>query len=217
MKNLNIGLLLVFSLLLISSIAGANVTMINNRTSFESLGTIDYNYGFDEYGTGFSSLSNPWTSHGVTYTNSNNVIVGSATGFTTNGTPMMANAINYYNSVQGTIDQNGQYTLFGFDAGYMYYDDNGTVITIGTNINNYTFNVDLNSANNTVFYGFVTGYGEYFKSFNITTNVNFAVPGMDNVTLGDNNGQHSVPEPATMFLLGIGLIGLPGFRRKIKK
>lgn len=214
MRKVNFTILLCFAVLLISSIAGANVTLTNNRTSFEALGTIDFNYGFDEWGVWFNYPGDQWTSHGVTYTNNPNVILGAITGLPTDGTPMMTSST--WGPVKGTIDQSGRYTLFGFDAGYIYNDDIGTAITIGTNIQNYIFNVDLVSVRNPIFYGFVTTSGEFFTTFNINPTDSFAMPGMDNVTLGDN-GQHQMPEPATMFLLGSGLVVLAGFRKRFRK
>jgi hypothetical protein len=218
MKKVSCAMLLCFAVLLISSIAEANVTMTSSRTSFEALGTIGYKYGFDDYSTdptflsGYVTPGDPWTSHGVTYTSSQNLIGWTNYGYYTNGTPMMMN--NYWNPVTGNIDPSGQYSLFGFDAGYGSGDDNGTVITISTNIQNYSFDVDLNRADSSLFYGFVSDSGEYFTGFNITTNYHNALASIDNVTLGNNNGQQSVPEPAAIFLFCSSLVGLAGYRKR---
>ena len=144
-------------LLFFSSMATATLMMTNDRTAFEALGTFTYNYGFDDFGSEYSSPGDPWTSHGVTYTSVQNLIIGPDTNYTTNGTPMMTN--NFWNPVTGDIDSSAQYDLFGFDAGFMYKDDNRTNITITTNLDIYPFVVDLDSAAQTNFYGFVAGSG----------------------------------------------------------
>ncbi len=216
MKRVSFTITLCFMLLFYSSMATATLIMTNDKTYFEALGTFTYNYGFDDFNyysySGFSYPGDPWTSHGVTYTSQKNLIIGYTPLYTTNGTSMMTN--NFWNPVIGDVDSSAQYDLFGFDAGFMNQDDKGTTITITTNLNSYQFVVDLNSAAQTNFYGFVVGSGEYGIGFNIRTNDNSAVAGMDNVTLGHQN---SVPEPSTILLMGIGLLGLVGYSRKCSK
>ena len=103
----------------------------------------------------------------------------------------------------------------------------GWTITIGSNVQAYTStpfgtvspyngffsdSVTLNAAqsviatNQIILSNFSTnpasGWGDYFSIAEIEV---------------DGSGSTTVPEPATMLLLGIGLIGLIGIRRKFKK
>ncbi len=211
MKKMYVTIAVCSMSLLFASISTAAVLMINDRTTFEALGVIDYNNGFDSFGSGFSFPGDPWTSQGVTYTSSQNLIIGASTGYSSDGTPMMAN--NHWNPVTGDIDALAGYDLFGFDAGWMSGDDQGTLMSIMTNLGNYSFNVDLNEATHTDFFGFVADGGEYMTGFNIKTTYHYALAGMDNVTVG-HQGNAPVPEPATMLLMGTGLLGLMGYNRK---
>jgi len=64
--------------------ATASVTAYSSRASFEALGSISHNYGFDDLntslaatgGTGLLFTGDPWTTHGVTYTTGANLVVG---------------------------------------------------------------------------------------------------------------------------------------------
>lgn len=42
-------------------------------------------------------------------------------------------------------------------------------------------------------------------------------PSIDNLVITEADGFNPIPEPATMLLLASGLVGLAGFRRKLKK
>ena len=62
------------------------------------------------------------------------------------------------------------------------------------------------------FIGFDSTFGINNITFTSAANINgFSAIAMDNVSYG------TVPEPATLFLLGSGIVGLIGFRRKFRK
>ena len=207
MINIRIAIYALVSLAFSSS-SIAGVILSSDRTNFENLGNIVFNQGFESYGSGFDYPGTPITIDDVTYNSTENLTIGPSGSYTTNGTVMMTN--NYWNPIKGTI--NPGYNLFGFDAGWMNQDDQGSVFSISTNLNSYAFNVDLADASDTDFFGFIADAGEYFTAWELTSTYEFALIGIDNVTLGN---VQNVPEPSLITLFGLGLLGL-GFARRRK-
>jgi hypothetical protein len=70
MRKVVTCLFLVAVLLVFVGIANAGLTIFTDRSEFTSQGTIAENYGFEDF-TGASTYfpGDPWTTHGVTYTN----------------------------------------------------------------------------------------------------------------------------------------------------
>lgn len=209
MKNLNLSLLFLASAFFVSN-SFAAVILTNDRTSFENIGNVSVVSDFEEFGqNGFGFPSDPFLQGGISYSSTDNLVINNGTQYTSNGSNMLVN--NLWNPVQGTFTET--YSLFGFDGGWSNSDDNGTTITIGTNLDTYIFNVDFNIASSADFFGFVADDNEFFTSFSITSNFNNALNAIDNVTVG-TVGAVSVPEPSTIVLLSLGLVGLCVTRRR---
>ncbi len=211
MKNVVFAAALVLSLACSSSMATATLISYSDRATFELQGAIAYNYGYEDFGTGYSFPGNPWTSHGVTYTTGRNLIVGTGTGFPISNvfidiflTPLTAN-----------IETGPQYDMFGLDLSYLRSFSLLT-FTAYTNLDTYVFSglsvPNVGSAMD--FYGFIAGSEEYFTGFRLDAAGGGSGPAIDNVTLGSASQGATIPEPASLLLLGAGLSSLVLMRKR---
>ena len=116
MKKLLAFLLAMAFLLGIAGVAAASLVECYDRGTFSSQGTIVYNYGYEDFGTDFSHPSNPWTSHGVTYTTSSNLIIGTGTSYAPISNVF---AYDYWSPITADIDTSAQYDMIALDLGYL--------------------------------------------------------------------------------------------------
>ncbi len=202
------------TLTLFASSSFATVILTSDLTLFQNSGITTVVSDFEEFNSsGFDFPSDPFLQGGISYSSQDNLIINEGTQYTTNGTNMLVN--NYWNPVEGTFYEN--FSLFGFDAGWSYVDDGGTTITIVTNLDTYSFYIDLDVASSSDFYGFIASDNEFFTSFLISSSTSSALVAIDNVTVGTLGvAPAPVPEPATALLFGIGMAGLVGVRIRKK-
>ncbi len=202
----------VFSL---PSQSSASVTTYTDQSAFNSQGIIAYDSDFQDFGTDFGFPANPFTRGGVTYTSTENLTWGSATGYTTTKT-LIGN--NYYSPVTGDISGNiataTGYNMFGFNIGT--FNTSPISITVNTNLTNYTYSgltIADSNAGLLDYKGFIaTTPGEYFTGFKIVAdNGRDNLPGITNVAVGNVT---PVPVPGAVWLFASGLLGLGALRKK---
>jgi len=234
MKNLSqIALrasIIIGAALLTTAHTQAALATYSSRSTFNSVGSIDQNSNFDDFGSGFSKPGDGFTRGDVTYVSAQNLVVGPSTGYAPVKN-VMAN--NFWNPLQGSINGTPKYDMFGFDLGtfggspvaIQLFTSGGQIIT---DVNAYGVeHVQIpDYANGFAFEGFSLTGGEYFTGFSITSdwgNVGY-LPGITDVTLGHVHTQgdthpggpgNGVPESfGTMFgllIAGLALSGLAKF------
>jgi hypothetical protein len=204
-----ICLLLILALLAVACPAQATLTIYTDRTTFSAQGTIEYNYGFADFtGSAFYHLGTPWTTHGVTYTNSANLIVGPSSSYGPD-----ENVICNDNWTPFTASFASNYTMFGADIGVL--GDTGPVdLHLVTNLATYDYYglvvPNVNTFPYSLFLGGVLTGGEYFISGSLDGLYWEYAPAITNVTVG--YAGVFAPLPPSLLLFGSALLGLVAWR-----
>ena len=174
------------------SFAGStgNYATFDNRADFAAVaGAVAYNYGFEDFASDlFSFPPNPWTTNGVTYSTTNNLIVGPRTGFEP---PSRIFCYNAWTPVAGTLSPADAYTVFGAELSVISSSSPTSYpidVVITTNLDTYRFddlNVPKTNTKLQQFFGFVAkGTGEYITGFELSSTGVGIGPCLDNVTVG---------------------------------
>lgn len=215
LKKLLLGLAVLSSI----STAQAGIVTFADRTSFDAAGVIAFNNDFEHWdaSSGFAGLADPYAELGVSYTSTNNIIVGVNSGYTLDSNHL---ANDLMEPLAGTLDGSGQFDMFALDVGT--YGITDAALTLYTNLGSYLFEFvapdpGLEALD---FYGFKLDAGEYFTAFDIATVHESYVLMIDNVTLANTAiaapviPPVAVSEPMGIALLGLGLLGLVAVRKR---
>ena len=209
MTKLTIGLMLVFALTALSTQGFGSVITYSSEAAFGAQGTLAYNSTFTDFGTGFGFPGDTFTRGDVKYHSANNLTWGSSTPYTKTET-LIGN--NFWTPILGDIATGPAYDMFGFLIGT--FNPSPISIDIHTNVTTYSY-PSLTIANSQVglleFRGFVASAGEYFTGFEIRADRGPGnLPGITHVQVGHSKKVPTVPEPASVSLIVLGLAAVGG-------
>ena len=144
--------------------------------------------------------------------------VGVQTGGSYNFAKLVAGSANVYTTVSQTVHLNAGEELTGyaqfFAKDYMPYDDDAFVSIGGFNL--FTSSIaavgDYGTSALTMFSWTATTSGDYVLTAGVTNRGDSAAS--SELQVSNFAAVSAVPEPASIALMGLGLIGVAGLRRK---
>ena len=161
-----------------------NYSTFDTRSELNGAGVVDYLNGFDDFNIDdlFFPQESPWTASGVTYTSTNNVVLGRVIEL---GIQSAAISTDFGAPISGMFADSVPATLFG--ANLMLIGAKVPVaLLVRTNLGSYSFNLDVPlAADGQRFFGMALSKpGEYLTGFQFSFSGSGSALLLDDVTVG---------------------------------